>query len=74
MYICVSSYELNCQENNIVSTICENVAITIFFLSSLQRDYGYDTEISYTPESNNREVGSCVERGADGECLRPMEN
>lgn len=41
---------------------------------AILRDYGYDTEISYTPETNSREVGSCVERGPDGECLRPMDH
>lgn len=39
----------------------------------LQRDYGYDTDISYSPETNSREVGSCVERGLDGRCLRPID-
>ncbi|KAK8390621.1 hypothetical protein O3P69_010366 [Scylla paramamosain] len=41
---------------------------------AILRDYGYDTEISYTPETNSGEVGSCIERGADGRCLRLMEN
>ncbi|KAG0700405.1 Apolipophorin [Chionoecetes opilio] len=41
---------------------------------SFLRDYGYNMDISYTPENNSREVGSCVERGADGECLRSIEN
>lgn len=41
---------------------------------AILRDYGYDTDISFSPETNSREAGSCVERGPDGMCLRPMDH